>query len=44
MTTYVDGRADKRKVPKWLPFENYKLDLLQKSNQHILGAYIYVMH
>ena len=26
MTTYVDGKVYKRKVPKRLPFENYKSD------------------
>ena len=30
MTTYVDRRAYKRKVPKWLPFENWKSDWLNK--------------
>ena len=24
MTTYIDRKAHKRKVPKWLPFEKYK--------------------
>ena len=26
MSTYLDRRAHKRKVPKWLPFENSKSD------------------
>ena len=26
MTTYMGRRAHKRKVPKWLLFENYKSD------------------
>ena len=43
MTTNMDVRAYKRKVPKWLPFKNYKSDLLKKkSNQHKLGTYIYI--
>ena len=26
MNIYMDRRAYKRKVPKWLPFDNYKLE------------------
>ena len=26
VTNYIDRRAKKGKVPKWLPFENYKSD------------------
>ena len=26
MNIYVDRKADKRKVPEWLPFDNYKLE------------------
>ena len=28
MTAYVGRIANQRKIPKWLPFENYKLESL----------------
>ena len=28
MTFYVGRRANQRKIPKWLPFKNYKLESL----------------
>ena len=28
MTMYVGRRANKRKIPKWLPFRNYNLESL----------------
>ena len=42
MTTYLDRRAHKRKVTKWLPFENYRSDWLKKFTAHIRGIYAYL--
>ena len=38
VTNYMDRRAYKRKVPKWLSFENLEVSSAKKSNQHTLGA------
>ena len=39
---FVSRRANQLKVPKWLPFENYKSEQQQKSNQHTVGAYVHI--
>ena len=41
MTVCVGRVSNQRKVPKWLPFKNFKSKLF-KSNQHILLAYAHI--
>ena len=36
MTVHMGRITNQRKIPKWLPFKNYKSELL-----HILWAYVY---
>ena len=41
MTIYVDSRANKKKVPKLLPFENYKSESLNISCTTCVHMYAY---
>ena len=41
MTTYVDRRANKRKLPKCLPFKNYKSESLIILCAY-MGAYVHM--
>ena len=40
MTVYMGRIANQRKVPKWLPFKNYKSESLN-INGHMWGAYVH---
>ena len=39
MTIYMGMIANQRKIPKWLPFKNYKSE---ESNDHILVAPVHI--
>ena len=40
MTVYMGWEANQRKIPKWLPFKNYKVDSLN-MNVQIRGTYVH---
>ena len=42
MTVHMGRISNQRKVPKWLPFENYKSELLI-FEVHILGTYVHIL-
>ena len=41
MTAYIDRIANQRKIPKWLPFKNYKSESLNIGCAY-MGAYVHM--
>ena len=41
MTASVGRKANQRKIPKWLPFKNYKSESLI-FDVHMLGTYVHM--